>query len=1017
MGKTYFSSILREIKKSFGRFVSIIAIVALGVGFLVGILSTTPDMEYSVDRYYDQNNMTDLFIKSTMGLTESDLEAVSALPEVEYLTPATVTDAIMDTNHNEALVTRIYGLPLSDSNDADFVDKLTLVEGRMPQNDSECVISRTAGETSELPIGTVLTVSSENDDYENIGDTYNTLSYTIVGIVSNPFYFSTEKEQSAIGDGKVGAIIYVNESCYALDVYTDFYLTVNGAKELGCFGTAYENYIETLTLKVEGTADTQELARYNELVDSANETLAQAKTEFAQQKETAETELADAAKKIEDGKVEISDAEASLSVGWKEYYAGLAAIAQAEQTLADSEAALLQGETAYAAGVSEMNAAKIQMAQAGIPIGTQFEATEEQLAATRAQLNQGWSELNAAKAELAKNKAILQESLQTLYSGEAQLTQAKADLAEGEAEYANGKAQAEEEFAAAEKEISDAQAQIADIEMPEWYVLDRGSNVTYASYKINVQKVADVAQVFPVFFFLVAALVTLTTMTRMVEEERIQIGTLKALGYSRGAIMNKYLMYCGLATVIGCGIGLACGFQLLPMVLNNAYASTYQLPDFLPQFKWSYALIACSFEIACTVGATFIACNNSMKEKPATLMLPRAPKAGKRILLEKIKPIWSRLSFTYKATARNIFRYKKHLFMSVIGIAGCTALILTGFGLKDSMNDIANTQYEKIFKYDMKIELTSETKDDVLLDFLSDKDSLTLHSESGTLSSPAGTDEIDATIYIPEKIEQLNDYISLRNRKSGEAIVPSGGSVIITEKMASTLGIAAGDTFTLENADKESAEFTVTGITENYVGCYVYMDEALYRQAYGDFSFNTLFVKSGITDTALQDQTIQQVLLSESVSGAQFNAQIKKSYDNLLTSLSYIVIVLIIAAGALAVVVLYNLTNININERIKELATLRVLGYHHKEVALYIFRETAILSVMGATVGLGLGVLLQRYIITTAETVDLMFGRTISPVSFLLSVVATLAFSAVVDLMMLKKIKKVEMVESMKAVD
>lgn len=809
--KTYFKGIFREIKGSFGRFIAIIAIVALGVGFLVGILSATPDMKYSVDQYYDKNNMTDIFIKSAEGLSQKDLDTIRALPETDHVTPAYVTDTLADTSLNETLVARIYGIDLKQSSGDDFVNRLTLTEGRMPQNDSECVIQSPNGELSDLPLGTKLTVSRENAGYDKIGYIYKTMEYTVVGIVSNPFYFSSETEQSSIGNGKVGAIVYVNESCYALPAYTDFYLTLNNTAKLDSFSREYTSTVSAVAEKIK-------------------------------------------------------------------------------------------------------------------------------------------------------------------------------------------------------------------VMSPGWYVLDRGSNTTYATYKVNVEKVADVAKVFPIFFFLVAALVTLTTMTRMVEEERGQIGTFKALGYTRWAIMSKYLSYCFFATAIGCAIGLAFGFQLLPVVLNHAYAAMYQLPPFLPQFEWTFALISCGFEILCTLGATYLVCIHSMKEKPAFLMLPRAPKPGKRILLEKIKPLWSRMSFTYKSTARNIFRYKKHLLMSVVGIAGCTTLILTGFGLRDSMNDIANTQFQKIFLYDMKIDLKDSTQDAVLTDFLKGKESLRIHSESGVINNYSeSTDnedqKIKTTIYVPESFQHFGDYIALIDRKTNQTISPSGKTVIITEKMADTLDIGIGETFQMENQDHKSAVFTVTGITENYVGCYAYLDQATYQSAYGDVTLNALLVKSGITDPAEQDKAVSKILTSGSVSNVGFNSQIKKSYDNLLSSLGYIVIVILLSAGALAVVVLYNLTNININERIKELATLRVLGYRHRDVAAYIFREISILSVLGTIVGLGLGMLLHRYVITTAETVDLMFGRTISPFSFILSAAATLLFSVIVDLMMAGRIRKIKMAESMKAVD
>ncbi len=802
--KTYLKIIVREIKESFGRFAAIIAIVALGVGFLVGIMSATPAMKFSVDKYYDENNMTDIFIKSAIGFSDEDINLIRSLPETKYMKPAFVTDAVVSTGSNETIVARIVGIPLESSNDAGFVNKLTLIDGRMPKNDGECVVLRPGSSMSDLPAGTVLTISAENENADYI---YKIKEYTVVGTVGSPFYFSGETEKSTVGSGKVGAVIYTNESSYALEEYTDIYLTVKGAEALDSFGDEYEKVIESAVTKIESSG----------------------------------------------------------------------------------------------------------------------------------------------------------------------------------------------------------------LDMTGRYVLDRGANVTYVSYKINVQKVSDIARVFPLFFFFVAALVTLTTMTRMVEEERTQIGTLKALGYSRSAIMVKYLLYCTLASVIGSGLGLAVGVRLLPVVINNAYASIYQLPPFYPQFNAAFAIIVCAIEIFCTVGVTYSACRHSLKEKPAFLMLPKVPQAGKRIFLERIKPIWSRLSFSYKATARNIFRYKKHLLMTVTGIAGCTALILTGFGLKDSMNDIANTQYNKIFLFDMKIGLKDAELNEDLANFLNDKIYMPVYSQQATLKSDK--DEVEAVVYVPDDSLRFGNYIYLHNRKTGRDITPSDSKVVITEKMADALGITTDDMFTLTNEDGVSALFKVTAITENYVGSYAYIDTDVYSSAYGETVNNTLLVKTNIKDIAEQDKITAEILSAKSAEGVEFNAQAKKSYDNLLASLNYIIMMLIAAAGILAVVVLYNLTNININERIKELATLRVLGYHHTEVATYILREITILTGLGILAGLGLGVLLLRFIIVSAESVDLMFGRTITSLSFFLSAFATLAFSLIVDLMMAKKLRKIRMTESMKAID
>ncbi len=845
MGKMYHRSVLRDIKKSFGRFIAIIAIVALGVGFLVGVLSATPDMKVSVDRYYDENRMCDIFMKSAAGFTEADIAAVSDLDKIDQVMPAYVTDTLMSVDGGEVQVARIFGVPLTQNDEPEFVNRLTLLEGRMPEQAAECVIQRPMGYLSDISVGAKLYISEENADAASIGGTYRITEYTVVGIVGNPFYFSSEKETSAIGNGRVGMIVYADSSCYALPVYTDLYVMVKGAAQMTAFTDTYESYIAEAVSAIEKIAETQ--------------------TAHGSQ-------------------------------------------ASAETTGGNPAAG---GQNAEASPGSK------------------------------------------------------------------------------------------------------------------WYVLDRTSNVSYASYRINVQKVADVAKLFPIFFFLVAALVTLTTMTRMVEEDRTEIGTLKAIGYSKGAITYKYVAYSGLATAIGCLFGLATGFQLMPAVFYNAYETLYMLPPLVTQLDWIFALISCTLEIVCTIGATLLSCGRSLREKPAYLMLPRVPKAGQRILLERIPFIWKHLSFSYKASARNIIRNKRHLFMTVIGVAGCTALLLTGFGLRDSTEVIANRQFQEILLYDMKIDYPAGieaengrdplAEDTELLAFLKDKPYTVACFES--VGVTAAGKHVDAALYVPRDAADFTQFIRLHDRKEDTDIALNSDSVILTEKMAETLDVGIGESVTLENAANQKVRLVVTGITENYVGCCVYIHESVYLKAFGSVSYNTVFVKSGITDQAEQDAAVRALTKTGAVSAVEFNTQMRKTYEDLLSSMTFIVLVLILAAGALAAIVLYNLTNVNINERTKELATLRVLGYHHGEVARYIFREIVMLTILGTLTGLLLGTVLHRYVIITAESVDLMFGRTISPWSFVFAAVLTLTFSAAVDLLMLIKLKRIRMVESMKAVD
>ena len=626
------------------------------------------------------------------------------------------------------------------------------------------------------------------------------------------------------------------------------------------------------------------------------------------------------------------------------------------------------------------------------------------------ELNTAEDEIQTAENELAEADALIAEN-------EAVLDEAAEELAAGRRELAEGRAKAEAEFADAEAEIADAEKDISEIEKPEWYILDRHSNVSYAKYAIDVEKVADIATLFPIFFFLIAALVSLTTMTRMVEEERIQIGTLKALGYRRRTIASKYLVYCGIATVIGCIIGLSVGFKVMPSVIFMAFETQYDLPPLITELNINYAVMACVLECLCTLGATWLACRQTLKEKPSALMIPRAPKAGKRILLERITFIWKKLSFTHKATARNIFRYKKHLFMTVIGIAGCTALMVAGFGIKDSINALVVTQYDDLLKYDMRIELTEDESDEVLDDFLEGKNILALSGSTVDVKSDSSKTQLSSTLYVPENSDRLKEFVNLRDRKTHKPVNFEDGTVLITEKMADVLNVSPGDPVTVVDSDGGSSRYTLTGTFENYAGCYIYIASDEYLKENSSVEYNSYLLDSGISGQKAQDEATAELLKSDNVASVEFTSQSRDTYQQVLDSLSFIVYVLVVFSGMLAVVVLYNLTNININERIRELATLRVLGYHHKEVAMYIFREIGILTLLGTVAGLLLGKALHYYIVIIGESTDMVFGREVEPMSFILAAIFTLIFSALVDILMMRKLRKIDMAASMKAVD
>ncbi len=1091
MKRTYRKILFREVRHTISRFLAIFAIVALGVGFLAGLLATTPDMKLSADRYYDETATMDIRVLSTLGLSEDDIAAIAATKGVAGVMPAYTADVLVDGEDASGTVARIHSLPVDKLDapveDGGYQNRVVLLTGRLPEKAGEVVALNTQYAES-VQVGDTFTASADNGD---LTDTLATATFTVVGTVRSAYYMSIERESCSIGAGHIQVIFFTPEESFSLAAYTDAFILAEGAREQTAFYDAYDETVDAVQDTLEELGQTQATVRYDEIRAEAQEELDKGKAEYADKKAEAEQELADAKKKLDDGRAELeegeqtladsrqelADAREQLEEGKQQLADGEAEYAeqkaQAEQQLADAQKKLDDSGAAYEdglaqlhAGKEELDAAKAAIDEAEVQIAkleaagqtelaaqiaaqlapkkeqyeaglAEYESQKAVLDAAGAELEAGRQELAAnrekAEAELAAAEKTLADTRQTLADSEAAITAGEKELADGEKtladsrqeledgqrEYDEAKAEADEKLAEAEQEIADAEQQIADIAEPEWYVLDRSTNVSYASFASNVEKVAAISKIFPVFFFLVAALVALTTMTRMVEEQRTQIGTLKALGYTNRAIAFKFLAYAGAASVLGSAFGLLVGLQIFPIVIWNAYEMLYTLPPLVTTFQTAISLGSSAAAVLCTMLATLFACMGTLRERPARLMLPRAPKAGKRIFLERISFIWKRLTFTHKVTARNLIRYKKRFFMTVIGIAGCTALLVAGFGLRDSIGDIIGKQFGELYQYNLTVSLKEEaalTEDETLKAALKAdvEDYLMTHQENADLTLDGET--ISTTLFVPQDAARLPDFNVLRERRSGDPVAFTEDAVLLTEKQAESLGASVGDTFTVERSDGKAGEFRLGGIIENYVQGAVYIAPSLYQKVFGDTPEYTSMVAKVADDSEENRAAVTAALLqSENVQSASFTTDLQESFEDMLTSIDYIVIVLILSAAALAFVVLYNLTNINITERQKEIATIKVLGFYDREVSAYIYRETAVLTLIGAAVGLVLGIFLHAFVVRTAEVDMVMFGRDIKWLSFVLSAALTLFFSLLVNLVMGRKMKKIDMVESMKA--
>lgn len=681
-------------------------------------------------------------------------------------------------------------------------------------------------------------------------------------------------------------------------------------------------------------------------------------------------EYLDGVKEYEDGLAKYNDAVAEFNDGVAEYEKGLAEFKDGEQKIID-------GEREYEDGLKTFNEKKLEY----------------------------------------------EDGVRDYEQGLIDIADAKQKYADGLVEYEDGVATFNREIADAEKELADAREKIADVGNAEWYVFERGDNIGYSEYEDNAERINRISMVFPIFFLLVAGLVCLTTMSRMVEEQRTQIGTLKAMGYSNGAVMRHYMTYAVSGAAVGGIAGAFGGCLLFPTVIVYAYSMMYNITDIHYLFEPGNMLLSIGSMIAAIALTVGISCGKALKESPASLMRPKAPKAGKRVLIERIPFLWNRLNFFGKVTGRNIFRYKRRMFMTVVGIAGCTALSLTGLGLKNSISDIVDLQYNKIYQYSGYLAYDEDAKpsevksiEQTLLDYSADTEYTNAFIKQYTLSN--GDNSIQCYVTCVEDAPLFERFVDLHERVSEEKLTLQNGAVI-TEKAAKLLGAKKGDTISIRVSDGVNSDITITGITEHYTSHYLYMSEETYSKVFGIApKYNMIYFENGISrDTDVQDAFSTHVLENDNVIALIMNAASLTSIYDTLKIMDLVVVVLIVSAAALAFVVLYNLTNVNITERIREIATLKVLGFYDMEVSNYIFRENIILSVMGGVVGLGLGYALCMFVINTAELDEMMFGRTIHPISYILALLITIAFSLIVNLIMTRVLKRVSMVESLKSVE
>lgn len=1133
-------NLLRSIRSSMGRYIAIVAIIALGAGMFVGLLTTKSDMVATAQKYVDGQNMFHLNLLSTYGWTDTELNAISKLDGIRDAEGTFTQDVIASfDDEDEAQVYRLHVIP-------ETVDKVYLLGGRMPQKPDECLVDGSRADNSVLGQQFILSDSNEQDVFDNVTET----QFTVVGYVSTPLYMDMTRGTTTIGNGSLATYVYVPTEAFTVDYYTQISVTLEGSYEVysAALDAAMEQAEKNLkpeltvlaqsryeTLKSDAQKEYEEgLQEYEQGLEDYKEGKKEADKEFVK----AENELRDGQKEIddhlallEDGEAQLKDAKDTLTksetqlsesqkelsdakaeayeqlanayeelmsnyktalAGQQELNKGLeqltSGIAQIESGLEQIDSGLEQLELVVgilntttevtqklieaekaSPVVNEERIAKLEeelasqqekldgyAAQKEEALTTQAELTaqleelqekqkelepqketvdsavkqielglmeleskqiqtENQFASAEAKLESAVIQLEEGKKELAAQEAKLAE-------GKAELEAAQTTLDEGKAEFETEKAKAERELADAKLKLDDAKEKLEEAEEtiasmtdPEVFILNRNTNPGYLAVDNNSDIVAGVSRVFPAFFLLIAALVCITTLTKMVDEERTQIGVLKAMGYRNGAIMSKYLFYCGSAAIVGCGLGVIVGSIVFPKIFWTAYGLILCLT---PKVELRLNIPLCLAVVAAytTVSllVTWYCCRAELKEVPAQLIRPKAPPPGKKIFMEYL-PFWNKFSFLNKVMFRNVFRYRQRLLMMMVGIGGCTALLLTGFGIRDSIVDIVSYQFAEVTVYDMEVYFsegrTQQEQEDFQKELRAHVDQIMFyHRSSVDLDFDGKTRPVDLMV----TDENLQDFVHLHNGKK-QLQMPGKGELCLSIGMAEAMNIREGDRVTLRNADLKEVTVTVSGIFENHVNNFVILLPETLESWNGPLEQQMAIIN--VRDTQDPHEAAAIIADMENVMAVSISQDIADQVGGMLDALDLVVLTAVVCAGLLAVIVLYNLTNISITERIREIATIKVLGFNSKESAAYVFKENLFLTALGAFVGLGGGVALLRFVMSQIKIDMVWFQPRLSILSYIIAVILTMVSACLVDFLLYFKLEKINMAEALKSVE
>lgn len=1099
MGRNGAKMLLRSIKGSMGRYISILAIIALGVGFFAGLKSSMPAMKTTADNYMRDQRMYDFRLMSTLGLTESDVEAFSGLEGVEYAEGGYFIDAMINAGNGDKAfqlmsLTEKVSLPL-------------LTEGRLPEKPGECLGD--SAYFSKDDIGKTIKISAENE--EETLDMLRETSFIISGIAKSPRYMSGDRGSTSLGSGSLEGFIILMPEAFASEAFHEILLYCVFPGEL--FSDEYNSARDAMETAVKTLLNARGALRYKQLRQDADDELQEARDElddgwedYYDGERTAQRKLADALDALDSARKKIDDGKVQVENGWAEVYSQRASLPDAQAEI-DANRALLDekteeleaGKRELEAGKAELEAGEVQLrlskaaldalksavagpfdlaiaalqtekqgVEAAIDLAersplpntvtlaalhaqlddinnriaeqedaksgalslfsdqeAEIAAGEAELAAARAAISAGEEQIAAGEAEIANGRAQLADAQRQLDNAPAQLAAAEQKLRDSEKELNDGqkeldkgrreyeaeKKKAEDELAEAkqkledgEQELKDAAAEVEEKLKLNVYCLTRNENAACRTFENDIMIVDGISNIFPVFFAMIAGLVCITTMTRMINDERTQIGTLKALGYSPAAIMKKYLLYSGSSALLGSVFGLLLGTTAIPFIIWYTYNILYNYTTLNYYLSGLMAAACIAASVVGTVIVTVIACRKELAEKPAELMRPKAPALGRRILLERIKPLWNRLSFLSKVTLRNAFRHPVRVLMMIVGIGGCTALLVAGFGIRDSVAGVAGFQYDEIQLYDILVNYDAEETDASI--FSGAEKYALIRQDTVTVRNGEKNKEVTLMSFQKSEAEGLID-LHLKGEKTA---FPGEGFAAVSVKTADMLDLRPGDSIDVK-FDGEAKSLTVSGIFENYLGDYLYVDS----ETLGEPETNAALLREDDPDRA--ESLAARLRSKGGVSYVSLMKSERETVEKSMASIDMVVLMLIVCSGALAFITLYNLTNINIMERTREIATVNVLGFRKKETAAYILRENLLLSAIGAVVGLVIGKFFLIAVINMVKVEYMTFDTRIAPLSYVLGFVITIIFAAIANRTMHPKLERVNMAESLKSVE